>query len=103
MTHIEFTAYHNRIIKFRTKNSTRWRKGLILDIRNYGGKKYSTHYSFISLISLRKWKIESRNGRKTIKRLEKDIDIKTIAEAKVINYKTGKSLKVQPKPFKLIE
>lgn len=103
MTHIQFFPYHNKVIRFRLRGSDVWRKGVILDVVEYGKKKYSTHYSFIPIASLLKWKTAFKNGNKTVmNRIEKEIDIKHIAAADVLDLRTLEPLANQPARLELI-
>lgn len=103
MTHIQFFPYHNKVIRFRLRGSDVWKKGVILDIVEYGKKKYSTHYSFIPLSSLKAWKTAYRNGNKTdLNRIEKEIDIKKVAVAEVLDLRTLEPSANQPARLELI-
>lgn len=103
MTHLQFFPYHNKLIRFRCRGNSKWIYGVILDIIEYGQKKTSTHYSFIPIRLLDKWKLAFRNGNKTaMKRIEKDIDIKSIVNAEVINLKTKQPITKQPSRLQLL-
>lgn len=85
MTHLEFSPYHNRHIKFTLANGET-SHGVILDIISYEDKEYDTEYIFIPTNKMMDWSNADKEKNKEKKeQLQSKIDISQIISAELIS------------------
>lgn len=81
MTHLEFSPYHNRYIKFQKKDGT-IHYGVVVDTINPTKKAHGWEYTYIPKENMKKWKDAERARRyAAMAALEQKVDIRNITKA----------------------